>query len=98
MALFTGVPTPNRRWQRFLPLPSSQLTQPIKDLRERSKGIKLGLIKILIEYELGSGSGRLLMGWVGPVKRERARWAELGHVRGKAARPGGPAAGFQPKN
>jgi hypothetical protein len=65
MVLFIGVSTQGRRWQGLLQLSSSQRTQPIKDLGDRSKGIKHGLIGILIGYELElglasvpSGSGR----------------------------------------
>jgi hypothetical protein len=56
MVLFIGVSTQGRRWQGLLQLSRSQRTQPIKDLVDRSKGIKHGLNGILIRYELESGS------------------------------------------
>jgi hypothetical protein len=66
VVLFIGVSTQGRRWQGLLQLSRSQRTQSIKDLGDRSKGIKHGLNGILIGYELESGlasvpsgSGRL---------------------------------------
>jgi hypothetical protein len=66
VVLFVEVSTQGRRGQGLLQLSRSQRTQPIKDLGDRSKGIKHGLNKILIGYEpesgsalVPSGSGRL---------------------------------------
>jgi hypothetical protein len=55
VVLFIGVPTQGRRWQGLLQLSRSQRIQPIKDLGDRSKGIKHGLNGVLIGYELESG-------------------------------------------
>jgi hypothetical protein len=56
VVLFIGVPTQGRRGQGLLQLLRSQRTQPIKELGDRSKGVKHGLNGILIGYELESGS------------------------------------------
>jgi hypothetical protein len=56
VVLFIGVSTQGRRGQGLLQLSRSQRTQPIKDLGDRSKGIKHSLNEILIGYELESGS------------------------------------------
>jgi hypothetical protein len=63
VVLFIGVSTQGRRGQGLLQLSRSQQTQPIKDMGDRSKGIKHGLNGILIGYELevrfSSGSWRV---------------------------------------
>jgi hypothetical protein len=56
VVLFIGVSTQGRRGQGLLQLSRSQQTQPIKDLGDISRGIKHGLNRILIGYELESGS------------------------------------------
>jgi hypothetical protein len=65
VVLFIGVSTQGHRGQGLLQLSRSQQTQSIKDLGDRSKGIKHGLNGILIGYELESGSAS------DPVRRAR---------------------------
>jgi hypothetical protein len=60
--LFIGVSTQGCRLQGLQQLSRSQRTQPIKDLGDRSKGIKYGLNGILIGYELESGSASVPSG------------------------------------
>jgi hypothetical protein len=62
VVLFIGVSTEGHRWQGLLQHSRSRRTQPIKDLGDRSKGIKHGLNGILIGYELESGSASVPSG------------------------------------